>query len=137
MGAPCCSKYPFNGRGAEDLLGPFGDCMLESFALEERASSLSRQPPLSSSHAPNQRVTASSSSSFGMRRRRAVVDPGLASVLVLDRDECDRRLADPHSLLRHLRGERFADVRHAFFERVSRADQLQAAASADLVTSQQ
>jgi hypothetical protein len=75
VGAPCCSRFPFNGRGGEDLLGPFGDCMLEAHHHAQTA--------------------ASGSEAVGPFRRAAATSAAAMRAVILDRDECDRRLSNP------------------------------------------
>ena len=126
VGGPCCSGYPFNGRGGEDLLGPFGDCMVEA-ALRD-ASQEEARSPWAEPWVGGGRV-------LQWGRRAAVASAARASVLVLDRDECDRRLTSDSlvALVASLRGLGLGTVRHVFFERLTRAEQLRAAAGADLV----
>jgi hypothetical protein len=121
VGAPCCSPFPFNRRGDEDLLRHFGDCMLESFAQPE-ASRLSGPPsdgglgargvaghatlgrlvrdsataaaaaPWTGTGGGGERVGSVTSDSGPTRRRAAFSSLSDIAVLILDRDECDRRL---------------------------------------------
>ena len=109
VGAPCCSGYPFNPRGREDLLGPFGDCMIEGDRLFSAASaSSSGGPALASPSPPPAATTAAVATAAaaatgplrGPYRRAAAASARTARVLVLDRDECDRRIANPAELVR-------------------------------------
>jgi hypothetical protein len=175
VGSPCCSGYPFNGRGEEDLLGPFGDCMVEAAMRDAMRDGGAGGGGGGRKGAGGAGTTAAVASHWGPpwvspprgaaglvqteeeeRRlvglwgRRHAVGPtgsegsdgrlggqsGLASVLVLDRDECDRRLTSDSvaSLLGRLRALRgVGRVAHAYFERLTRAEQLRTAADADLV----
>jgi len=134
VGAPCCSEYPFNRRGGSDgagdglVLGPFGDCMLES---QHHLDAMKRAVDFAtnwfhSSHISvdtsrfSSRVSGEEKSAeergFGegwgvaakpptapRRRRLAATSLEGLKVLVLDRDECDRRLVDPASLVSSLK----------------------------------
>jgi len=111
VGAPCCSRYPFNRRGSEDILGHFGDCMLEAHRFHagsssERASSPrgARSSSSSSGASAHARVAKDNiESQIGAFRRAAATSAATAKVLILDRDECDRRLANPMEVVNGLK----------------------------------
>ena len=126
IGAPCCSRYPFNSRGKEDILGGFGRCMLESFAsppetaldYSNRGSRHHHQETAWPRIIPYRRAAASSF-------------PALR-VLVLDRAECDRRISNPALLMQRIKAANIS-ARHEYFERLTQRQQLRVAADSDLV----
>jgi len=112
VGAPCCSRYPFNRRGSEDVLGQFGDCMLEAHHFQSSDSSegasRSRRGASAQVRVPD---NDNSQQQVGPFRRTAATSATTAKVLILDRDECDRRLSNPVEVVNGLRSLGLSQVR--------------------------